>query len=219
MIPFSREGLPALFIVTVVTAGILAISWIFIPILFYYLLIPGVIVELIVINFFRDPERIPPPGDNRIVAPADGKIIKVQNVTGDSYMGKDAKLVCIFMNPFNVHVNRIPVSGIVTKVERIRGRCLPAYKDEAPVQNEQAVIGIESAYGMIFFKQIAGLVARRVVCNLNPGQKVSRGERMGIIKFGSRVDILLPLHSEIHVKTGDCVKAGISVIAAINREG
>lgn len=219
MLPFSREGLPTLFIVTAVSAGILAGSWFFFPSFFYFLLIPCIIIELIVINFFRDPERIPPPGDNLIVAPADGKIIKVQNVSGDRYMGQDAKLVCIFMNPFNVHVNRNPVSGTVTQVERIKGRFLSAYKDEAPIQNEQAVIAVDSAYGRIIFKQIAGFVARRVVCNLNPGQKVSRGERMGIIKFGSRVDILLPLNSEIHVKTGDRVKAGMTVIAAINHEG
>lgn len=117
------------------------------------------------------------------------------------------------MNVFNVHVNRVPVTGTVKHVEMIPGKFLSAYKDEAQLRNEQAVVGIESEHGLIFFKQIAGLVARRVVCNLKTGQTVKTGERMGMIKFGSRLDVLLPLNADINVQIGDCVKSGQTVIA------
>ncbi len=213
----TREGYPTLIIIALASVLLSVLTGLFYPPGFYFVLFLSLILFLIVLNFFRDPERISPAENHLVLSPADGKIIRIQNVTDDRYMKGEARLVSIFMNVFNVHVNRNPVSGTVTHAELIPGKFLSAYKDEAQIQNEQAVIGIKSEHGMIFFKQIAGLVARRVVCRLESGQFVRAGERMGMIKFGSRLDVLMPLQAEIKVKLGDSVKSGISVIATFNK--
>jgi phosphatidylserine decarboxylase len=166
-----------------------------------------------VTNFFRDPERTPPEGEELVVSPADGKVISVAEVDEGRYLNRRMKRVCVFMNVFNVHVNRVPVSGRVEAVRYNPGRFLMGYAEKASLDNEQNAIVIRRPDGRdVLFIQIAGLVARRIVCYLKGGERVRRGERFGLIRFGSRVDVYLPMDAEVRVRVGDKVKAGESVL-------
>jgi phosphatidylserine decarboxylase len=158
--------------------------------------------------FFRDPERAVPTGPVA-VSPADGKIIGVDKD------GHGLARICIFMNVFDVHVNRSPISGKITEVSYQRGRFLVASRAEAAAQNEQNSVTLEGGGTRVIFKQIAGLVARRIVFNKKPGDAVQAGERVGLIKFGSRVDVFLGPEWEIQVREGERVKAGSSVLARL----
>ena len=162
--------------------------------------------------FFRDPDRMPPEGDHLLVAPADGKVIKIDTVKENLYVNDEVYLVSIFMSVFNVHVNRIPLDGTVEMIEHRKGRFLAAWAEEAIEHNEQTIIGLKTAYGKILFRQIAGLIARRIICRLKEGQQVLRGSRFGLIKYGSRVDLYLPKSITLRVQVGDKVTAGQSVI-------
>ncbi|GBD93922.1 phosphatidylserine decarboxylase [bacterium BMS3Abin05] len=168
--------------------------------------------------FFRDPERVIPANENAIVAPADGKIIIVRKVRENVYLKGPATQVSIFMSVFSVHVNRIPMSGVVGYFKYYPGKFLPAYREKASTDNEQTVIGIENGATKILFKQIAGIIARRVVCHTREGFHVKRGERFGMIKFGSRADIFLPENVEVTVNAGQKVKGGESIIGEIKSE-
>ncbi|MCS6989756.1 MAG: phosphatidylserine decarboxylase family protein [Chloroherpetonaceae bacterium] len=164
------------------------------------------------LQFFRDPERSPPSASNVVVAPADGKVVLAREVEHSAFGGK-AQMVSIFMSPFNVHVNRNPISGKVVCVRRIDGQYVAAFADDAGERNERAEILLENDRVKVFFKQIAGYVARRVVCDLKEGDSVVMGERFGMIKFGSRVDLFLPPNVELKVKVGDKTVAGETIIA------
>lgn len=160
--------------------------------------------------FFRDPERTIPPESDVLVSPADGKVIEVMPV---EYQGEMRTKVSIFMNIFNVHVNRMPITGTVTSVTHVEGKFLPADRPDASYENEQNVIEIESAAGAITVKQIAGLIARRTVCYASAGDTLPIGDRLGIIKFSSRLEVFIPKGFDISVKNGDSVTAGESVLA------
>jgi len=163
--------------------------------------------------FFRDPNRIVPTDPGMVVSPADGKVEEAEwiETTGGSRVR-----VTIFLNVFDVHVNRCPVGGTVTLMEYREGAFLNAMKPESAVHNEQTLITIDTGSGYeVSFKQIAGLLARRIICNLRVGDRVERGQRMGLIKFGSRTDVLLPANAELRVKPGQRVKGGSSIIAYI----
>ncbi|HSA58229.1 MAG TPA: phosphatidylserine decarboxylase family protein [bacterium] len=185
-----------------------------------------------VVNFFRDPERTPPPGEDLVVSPADGRVISVAEVDEGRYLNRRMKRICVFMNVFNVHVNRVPISGCVETVRYNPGKFLMGYAEKASLDNEQNAIvirvasrdtalatareGSQKSDGRdVLFVQIAGLVARRIVCYLKGGERVTRGERFGLIRFGSRVDVYLPPQAEVRVKTGDKVKAGQSVLGRL----
>ena len=168
-------------------------------------------------NFFRDPERITPAGEKLVISPADGKVIVVKQVTENEYFQGEATMVSIFMSPVNVHVNRAPISGTVTHYRYVKGEYFAAFEDKASEKNEQTVIGMEGAHGKVLFKQIAGFIARRIVCNLKPGDRATAGERFGMIKFGSRVDVFLPTSARIDVKIGDITAAGETVLAEFSR--
>jgi len=167
--------------------------------------------------FFRDPERTVPEGLGRFVSPADGKIILIRNVYEKDYLQADTKEISIFMSPLNVHVNRAPCDGKVTQVKHTPGQFMAAYKDDASIKNENIVMALEGEQGRILVRQVAGFVARRAVCRVKPGDLLKRGERYGMIKFGSRLDVYLPKDAQISVKTGDKVLAGETVIAAVHR--
>jgi len=163
--------------------------------------------------FFRDPERDIPPEPGIIVSPADGKVVRVDEVPAWQYYPESAKRVAIFMNVFNVHVNRSPVAGAVVAIAHRPGRFKAAFYEEAAQQNEQRLTLLESNAGnLVLVVQIAGLLARRILGWVQQGQPLARGERLGLICFGSRVDLYLPGDSQIQVKTGDRVKAGSSII-------
>ncbi len=168
------------------------------------------ILAAFIVYFFRDPERTPPPGDNLILSPGDGKIIINEQRTGSD--GKTYTLVSIFLSVFDVHVNRIPISGKITHVKHVPGKFHKAFQPEAVTENERTEITVASKYGDVSFSQVAGILARRIVCRIKEGDEVTRGERMGLIRFGSRIDIFLPPSVTVDVKLGDRVVGGESVI-------
>jgi phosphatidylserine decarboxylase len=174
------------------------------------------VLSLLVVNFFRDPERETPPGDALVTSPADGKVVAVlDRVEETRFLKRACRRISIFMSPLNVHVNRVPVSGTVVAVQHQKGRFHAAFLDKASELNEQNAVVIEDARGeRILFVQIAGQLARRIICKVAPGDRVQRGERYGMIMFGSRVDVYLPLGTEVRVRVGERVAAGSSVIAA-----
>jgi phosphatidylserine decarboxylase len=163
--------------------------------------------------FFRDPERDIPGGPEVIVSPADGKVVRVDELEEPEFLQGPARRVAIFMNVFDVHVNRSPVAGVVQEVKHQPGEYKAAFRQDAAVRNEQQAVALAADSGrQVLLVQIAGLLARRIIAFVRPGQLLSRGERVGMICFGSRVDLYLPGDVEIQVKVGDRVKAGSSII-------
>jgi len=169
------------------------------------------------LNFFRDPDRMPDLKgrslDDCILSPADGKIVLIKDVDEPEYLKSGTKLVSIFMSPLDVHVNRIPISGTVEYLKYIKGKFLVASTPESVNENERMMIGINSAHGKLLFNQVTGYVARRIVCELKSGQSVKSGERFGMIKFGSRVDIYVPAGAALLVKEGDRTVGGETILA------
>ena len=168
------------------------------------------------LNFFRDPDRLTPPGDHLITSPADGKVVAVlEGVREERLLKRECRRVSIFMSPLDVHVNRIPIDGTVIDVARRSGQFHAAYLDKASEFNEQTAVLLEDRRGeRILFVQIAGQLARRIVCRLRPGDQVHRAERYGMIMVGSRLDLSLPMAVAVSVRVGDRVSAGTSVIGA-----
>lgn len=165
---------------------------------------------LFVFSFFRDPERVIPAEAGAVVSPGDGRVVVV---TDEENAGRPGKRVSIFLAVWNVHVNRSPAEGTITKMEYQPGKFLAAMRERASVENEQNVFTLSTNAGEMVFKQIAGLIARRVVSWKKAGDKVARGERVGLVRFGSRVDVWVPNDAEILVKLGDSVKGGSSILA------
>ena len=164
------------------------------------------------LNFFRDPERTTPDKQKIVVSPADGRILFVKEVLDDKFIKGKGKLVSIFMSPLNVHVNRIPISGKVEYLKYVKGDYIAAFEDKASERNERTEIGITNPDGKVLFTQIAGFVARRIVCDLQAGDSVNIGNRFGMIKFGSRVDIIVPVEWQVKVKKDDNVTAGETIL-------
>jgi len=165
------------------------------------------------LNFFRDPDRKTPSGDGIVVSPADGRVVLIKPVEEQEFIKGPAIQVSIFMSPLNVHVNRVPLSGSVAYYRYVPGEYFAAFEDKASEKNEQTHIGIEGKGGKVLFKQIAGFVARRIVCTLKPGDHVTAGNRFGMIKFGSRVDVFLPQGTVPRVAVGDDAVAGETILA------
>lgn len=168
-----------------------------------------------IIFFFRDPEREAPKGLGLLVAPADGTVIGIDEIDEPDYIHARTKRVIIFLSPFNVHVNRVPEDGEVRYFRYQKGRFLVASVPAASTENEQSIIGLQTPAGKIVFKQIAGILARRIVCEIREGHRVRRGERFGVIKFGSRMEVFMPLHTEIKVRLREKVRAGESILGEI----
>ena len=168
------------------------------------------------LSFFRDPDRTTPPGDNVVIAPADGKIIEIKPVTEDEYLHAEVVQVSIFMSPLNVHVNRYPLNGKVGYFRYVPGEFLAAFEGKASLRNERTHIGVENSYGRVLMKQIAGFVARRIVAEVQVGDRTTAGARFGMIKFGSRVDVLVDKKADIRVKLGERTVAGETIIAAFS---
>lgn len=181
----------------------------------YPLFILALAIIIFTLNFFRDPERKAPERDDVVVSPADGKIIFVKDVFDNKFLNDKAKMVSVFMSPLNVHVNRIPISGVVERVEYHKGEYIAAFEDKASEVNERSEFVISSKHGKVFFTQVAGFVARRIVYELNAGDSVKIGERFGMIKFGSRVDVIVPQNWIPKVQQGDKVSAGETILFEI----
>jgi phosphatidylserine decarboxylase len=164
--------------------------------------------------FFRDPERAAPTTPRAILAPADGKVMAVGPVADDPFVGP-AQAVSIFLSPLDVHVNRSPLAGLVVGVEYRPGAKLAAYRAEASEQNERTSISIQGDGARVVVRQIAGVLARRIVCRVQPGDRLASGQRFGLIKFGSRTDLIVPATARLQVKTGDRVRGGETVMGVL----
>ncbi len=182
------------------------------PYLRYPLFLIAAIITIFTLNFFHDPERTTPKGDNLVISPADGKVLFVKEVYDEEYIKGKALQVSVFMSPLNVHVNRIPISGKVEYLKYYPGKYLVAWDDKASSDNERFLTGINYGEGKVLFSQIAGYVARRIINELKEGQTVKTGERFGMIKFGSRLDVLVDPSCIPQVKAGDVVTAGETVL-------
>jgi phosphatidylserine decarboxylase len=175
--------------------------------------LPALLLAAFFLWFFRDPERVVPGEEGALVSPADGKVTGISTVTSN---GAPRLRISIFLNVFDVHVNRSPMEGIIREVHYQRGKFINAMNAVSAEQNEQNVVTVVGEGQTVVFKQIAGLLARRIVFNKKVGDRVERGERIGLIKFGSRVDVLLEASATVEVKIGDRVKGGSSVLAYLN---
>lgn len=203
------------------TLGVIAIIvFIFIVISFFIqnnyvkaiLIILPILFLIFSINFFRDPERITPDKDNVVVSPADGRVIIIKDFEDKKFINGPAKQISIFMSPLNVHVNRIPINGKVTYLKYHEGDYIMAFEDKASERNERSEFGIDSKYGRVFFTQVAGFVARRIVYEIKEGDSVKIGKRFGMIKFGSRVDVIVSKDWKVNVSMDQNVKAGETIL-------
>lgn len=212
---FAREGYPFIGIATILAVAAFALAimrrswalWLF-----------AVLVTLLalwVAYFFRDPERTGERGARIVVAPADGKLIMITEVNEPAFMQGRAMRLSIFMNVFSVHVNRYPLNGTVKYVHYNKGKFLNAAAEKSSLENEQSSVGIESGSYRILVRQIAGLIARRIVTYSQMGQQVKQGDRMGMIRFGSRVDVFLPTDAKLRVQLGTLTTAGTTVLAEL----
>ncbi len=214
---FAREGLLFIAIAAVVAIGgfgfaITRRSW-----GLWLAAMVLLLLALWVAYFFRDPERVGERGPLLIVSPADGKLIMITEVDEPSFLQSRAIRLSIFMNVFNVHVNRYPVDGAVKYVHYNKGKFFNASTDKSSLENEQMSVGIDTGRYKVLVRQIAGLIARRIVTYSKPGERVKQGDRMGIIRFGSRVDVFLPVGSNMRGKLGDVTTAGVTILAELPR--
>ena len=212
---FAREGLTYIGLAALIALAAFGIavtrrSW---PL--WLLAFVLVVIALWVAYFFRDPERTGERGERLVIAPADGKVVMITEVDEPVFLKERAQRISIFMNVFNVHVNRYPVSGTVRYVTHAEGKFLNAATEQSSLQNEQATVGIEAGSNRILVKQIAGLIARRIITYSKDGERVQQGERMGLIQFGSRVDVFVPLSARIRVKVGDLTVAGTTIVSEL----
>ncbi|MCW8803991.1 MAG: phosphatidylserine decarboxylase family protein [Ignavibacteriaceae bacterium] len=210
---FTKYGYATIGIVAIISLLIISFSF-FVqnnPLKVILILITAVILFL-TLNFFRDPERKTPSQKGIIVSPADGKVIVVKENVSNSFVGDSCNQISIFMSPLNVHVNRIPISGKVEHLKYYEGKFIAAFEDKASENNERMEIGIVSNYGKILFTQIAGFLARRIVNDLKINDDVTIGERFGMIKFGSRVDVFVPGNWMPIVKLNDNASAGETIL-------
>ena len=214
---FAREGLLFIAIAAVVAAGAFGFaitrrSWGLWLAAFVLLLL-----ALWVAYFFRDPERTGERGPSLVVSPADGKLIMITEVDEPTFVKGRAVRLSIFMNVFNVHVNRYPVEGVVRYIHYNKGKFLNAAAEKSSLENEQMSVGIETGRYRVLVRQIAGLIARRIVTYSKLGETIRQGDRMGIIRFGSRVDVFLPTGSTLRAKVGDITVAGVTILGELPR--
>jgi phosphatidylserine decarboxylase len=207
-IPVAAEGWPFIIPLTLVTALLFALGW-------KNTAVVSLALALFVLFFFRDPERAVPQGAGMVVSPADGRVIVVKDIFEPTYLKREVKQISIFLSVFNVHVNRSPISGMVETVRYNPGKFHVASADKASLDNEQTAMVIANGNQKILVKQIAGLIARRIVCYARPGAPIKTGERYGLIRFGSRVDIFLPRDADLKVKVGDRVAGARDIIAVL----
>lgn len=202
----AREGYPLIFAAGVVTAAAFVVGW----------LLPGAfsgLLTLAIAGFFRDPDRVIPDGEGLIVAPADGKIVSITHVQGSLIMPDADARISIFLSPLDVHINRMPVSGVIEDIQYQPGKFRAAYKDDATAENERNAVHVLERSGKRFaVVQIAGVLARRIVCHAKRGDQVNRGDRFGLIMFGSRTDTYLSAGCHVEVVEGQRVKGGETVL-------
>jgi phosphatidylserine decarboxylase len=165
--------------------------------------------------FFRDPDRTSPAADTAVLAPADGRVMVAGRPTGQDFPPAEWQQISIFLSPMDVHVNRVPVSGRVTKVQYHPGRFLPAYRADAGDLNEYTEVTLDHAGQTVVVRQVVGILARRIVCRVAEGAVVRAGDRFGVMKFGSRMDVFLPARATLHTRVGDRVIGGVTMVATL----
>jgi len=204
--PVARAGYPFILVAAFSTAVLALLG-------LTTLTLIGLVVTFCICGFFRDPDRVIPVDKGVVVSPADGKVIAASAVDNSPFLGGEAIKISIFMSVFNVHVNRVPSSGRVAEIDYYPGKFFSANLDKASQQNEHNAVSIEMDNGKpLCVVQIAGLIARRIICHLQPGDQVLRGQRFGLICFGSRLDVYLPTDINLKSAVGDKVKAGTSIL-------
>ncbi|HEX8716521.1 MAG TPA: phosphatidylserine decarboxylase family protein [Gemmatimonadaceae bacterium] len=211
----AREGVPFIVIAAIITVGLFVLALAVRSWGLWLLAIIALVLSLWVAYFFRDPVRDGPRGAALVIAPADGRVVMITNVEEPAFLGGTALRISIFMSVFNVHVNRYPVDGVVRYLHYNPGKFLNAASDKASLENEQMSVGIQSGASRVLVRQIAGLIARRIVSYATMDAPAAQGERMGIIRFGSRVDVFLPPESHVRTQVGDHSVAGTSVLAEL----
>ena len=214
-----KEGFKIIVITAILFAIVNLVSFYFIsfhyPVISWLIFIVTLGLLLFIISFFRLPARELTSGENLVICPADGKVVVIEEIVDTEYF-KDKRLqVSIFMSPANVHINRIPMSGEVLYSQYHKGKYLVAWNPKSSTENERHSVVIQNEAATILVKQIAGALAKRIVNYLKVGQEVTQGAEMGFIKFGSRVDVLLPVNTTIDVKLNQLVKGGVTVLATI----
>lgn len=208
-IPFAREGIPYVLMAGFVTLVFAVQGW-------AVLTLPALAATLLIGHFFRDPERVNNAGDADVVSPADGRIIAIDRMESHPLVRRSCLRVSIFMSVFDVHVNRVPVSGVVQEVLYRKGTFLAANLPRASRENEQSWVRILSDGGYeVVMTQVAGLIARRIVCWPRAGDRVEQGERFGMIRFGSRMDVFVPVESEVLVSMGQHVYGGETILCRL----
>jgi phosphatidylserine decarboxylase len=207
-IPVAAEGWPFILPLAAVTALCFIFGW-------KNTGYVSLALTLFVLFFFRDPERVAPEGKGVVVSPADGKVIVIKDIYEPDYLKQEVKQISIFLSVFNVHVNRAPIGGTIETVKYNPGKFHVASVDKASLDNEQMGMVIADGKNKVLVKQIAGLIARRIVWYSKPGDTIKAGERYGLIRFGSRVDLFLPKNTELMVKVGDRIKGSRDVIGVI----
>ncbi len=204
--PVALEGMPFILSLTVL---VLMFAFFGFPRAALVFLVPTVFT----VWFFRNPERKVPEDEKAVISPADGRVLKVEDLVEDEILGEPVRKISIFMNVFNVHVNRMPFSGTIRKIRYTPGKFLSANLDKASRLNERNAVLLETDGGLkILTTQIAGLIARRIVCWVEEGMSVKRGERFGMIRFGSRLEVFMPPDARVAVEKGDAVRAGETII-------
>lgn len=203
-----------LIVIPYFTSNIKVLNWVLISL--------GAILIIFTFVFFRDPDRTIPEkvllDESYIIAPADGKVVNIEDEFEKYYLKADSKRISIFLSPIDVHVNRTPSKGVVDFYEYFEGDYLVAYHPKSSELNEHSRIGVLNKYGKVYFKQIVGVLARRIVCDIKVGDKLEAGDKIGMMKFGSRMDIAISPESEIYVKVGDRVVAGETIIARLPKK-
>ena len=219
IMPITKEGSPYIIGIAVVATVLSVLSFLYAFLFLKMIVLFCWVIFILVVNFFRDPERKTPVDTSNVISPADGKIIDIRNVTEENFLCSKATRVSIFMSVFDVHVNRSPVQGAIDYVHYNKGLYLPAYREKASLDNEQMTLGFITSSkengqreSKVMIKLIAGLIARRIVCWKNMHDTIQQGERIGMIKFGSRVEVYLSQDVNLSVRKGDKVKAGETII-------
>lgn len=216
-----REGYTSLFMTLLFIAGLSVIINILWPVqtTWHYIgYAVFAVVFVIVLQFFRSPERKIPVNNDQVLCPADGKVVVIEKTTEDEYFHDERIQLSIFMSPVNVHVNRYPAGGRISYFKYHPGKYLVAWHPKSSIDNERTTVVIDHpVHGEILIRQIAGALARRIVCYSNKGDVVEQGSEMGFIKFGSRVDVFLPVTTDVNVKLGEAVRGGETVLATLRK--
>lgn len=213
----ARDGLTIILIFFVLAVALIFIATRFDSRVSFGLSIVFGLLTLFTLFFFRDPNRTVPTAEGAIVAPADGKIVAIEQLRDHPFIDGPATKISIFLSVFDVHINRVPIDGRIEFVDYHPGKFIAAYEDKASEVNERTEIGMTTASGQkVVFKQIAGLIARRIVCRLDKGDAVATGERFGMIKFGSRTDLIIPGDSRVEVSMGQHVSGGSTIMGYLS---